>query len=196
MPSTNDVNAGVGNMGSCCAEMDIWEANDMSTAYTPHPCKDNTQHSCDGDNCGGTYSKTRYAGDCDPDGCDFNPFRQGNETFYGPGSEFTVDTTKKVTVVTQFIKGSSGDLSEIKRFYVQNGVVIPNSESTVAGVSGNSITEEFCTNQKKVFGDEESFEANGGLKQMGAAVASPMVLVMSLWDDVSPPPNLCMLNLS
>ena len=24
VPSTNDVNAGVGNYGSCCAELDIW----------------------------------------------------------------------------------------------------------------------------------------------------------------------------
>ena len=23
---------------TCCAEMDIWEANSMATAYTPHPC--------------------------------------------------------------------------------------------------------------------------------------------------------------
>lgn len=165
--------------------MDIWEANDISTAFTPHPCKVNTQHSCDGDNCGGTYSKDRYAGDCDPDGCDFNSYRQGNETFYGPGSDFTLDTTQKMTVVTQFIKGDDGDLSEIKRFYVQNGKVVPNSESTVPGVSGNSITSDFCTKQKSVFGDRDSFTENGGLSQMGSAVASPMVLVMSLWDDVS-----------
>jgi cellulose 1,4-beta-cellobiosidase len=28
----------VGKNGSCCAEMDIWEANSMSTSYTLHPC--------------------------------------------------------------------------------------------------------------------------------------------------------------
>jgi cellulose 1,4-beta-cellobiosidase len=48
--------------------MDIWEANKISTAYTPHPCVNNAQHACTGDACGGTYSDTRYAGDCDPDG--------------------------------------------------------------------------------------------------------------------------------
>jgi cellulose 1,4-beta-cellobiosidase len=37
-PSSNDVNAGAGQYGSCCNEMDIWEANKMSAAYTPHPC--------------------------------------------------------------------------------------------------------------------------------------------------------------
>merc|ERR1719195_2378215 len=31
-------NMGIGKYGSCCAEMDIWEANSMANAYTPHPC--------------------------------------------------------------------------------------------------------------------------------------------------------------
>ncbi|KAL6399384.1 exoglucanase type C precursor [Ilyonectria robusta] len=183
VPSENDPNSGVGSLGTCCPEMDIWEANDISTAFTAHPCKDLTQHSCDGDACGGTYSDTRYAGDCDPDGCDFNSYRQGNETFYGPGSDFTVDTTKTITVVTQFVEGTSGGLSSIKRFYVQDGVVVANSESTIASNSGNALTEEFCTAQKVAFGDDDDFAAKGGYSQMSDALAAPMVLVMSLWDD-------------
>ncbi|KAK6855100.1 exoglucanase type C [Apiospora arundinis] len=181
--STNDANSGVGNMGSCCAEMDIWEANSISSAYTPHPCKNSAYHSCKGNDCGGTYSDDRYAGDCDPDGCDFNSYRQGNKTFYGPGSGFTVDTTKKVTVVTQFVKGANGQLSEIKRFYQQGGKTIPNSESTIAGNPGSSITEDFCSAQKTAFGDTNVFAQKGGLAQMGDAVSKPMVLVMSVWDD-------------
>lgn len=165
--------------------MDIWEANDISTAYTPHPCVQNSQHSCKGDNCGGTYSANRYAGDCDPDGCDFNSYRQGNTTFYGPGGGFTVDTTKKMSVVTQFLKGSDGALSEIKRFYVQNGKAIPNSESDIAGLPGNSVKKDFCDAQKRIFENRDSFAEKGGLAQMSKAVAAPMVLVMSLWDDVS-----------
>jgi cellulose 1,4-beta-cellobiosidase len=164
--------------------MDIWEANKISTAYTPHPCTNSAQHSCTGNACGGTYSTDRYSGDCDPDGCDFNSYRQGNTTFYGPGSGYVVDTTQKMTVVTQFLT-SGGQLSEIKRFYVQNGRVIPNSESTIAGVTGNSITTSYCTAQKAAFGDSNSFANKGGLAQMGAALAQPMVLVLSLWDDVS-----------
>ena len=165
--------------------MDIWEANDISSAYTPHPCQNNAQHSCDGDSCGGTYSPDRYSGDCDPDGCDFNAYRQGNQTFYGPGADFTVDTTKKMTVVTQFIAGDDGNLAEIKRFYVQDGKVIANADSQIEGVTGNTITQDYCDAQKKVFGDEGSFNNNGGLAKMGEAVAAPMVLVMSLWNDVS-----------
>ncbi|KAK7992482.1 glycoside hydrolase family 7 protein [Apiospora saccharicola] len=182
-PSSNDANSGVGELGSCCAEMDIWEANSISTAYTPHPCQNSAYHSCKGNDCGGTYSDDRYAGDCDPDGCDFNSYRQGNKTFYGPGSGFAIDTTKPVTVVTQFIKGSDGKLSEIKRFYQQGGKTIPNSESTIAGVTGNSITADYCSAQKTAFGDIDVFAQKGGLAQMGDAVSKPMVLVMSVWDD-------------
>jgi cellulose 1,4-beta-cellobiosidase len=168
--------------------MDIWEANNIATAYTPHPCKNNAAHSCEADACGGATAEDRYAGDCDPDGCDFNSYRQGNQSFYGPGSEFTIDTTQPLTVVTQFLTGDDGALSEITRFYVQGGSVVPNSESTIAGIPGSSITQDYCDAQKETFGDEPSFNNNGGLAQMSDAVASPMVLVMSLWSDVSPPP--------
>lgn len=117
--SSNDQNAGVGGHGSCCAEMDIWEANSVSTAVTPHSCSTIEQSRCDGDSCGGTYSGDRYAGVCDPDGCDFNSYRMGVKDFYGKGK--TVDTSKKFTVVTQFV--GSGESMEIKRFYVQGGKV-------------------------------------------------------------------------
>ncbi|KAK3898914.1 Exoglucanase 1 [Staphylotrichum tortipilum] len=179
--SSNDQNAGVGQYGSCCTEMDIWEANSISTAYTPHPCTTVGQHRCEGDGCGGTYSDTRYAGTCDPDGCDFNTYRQGVKDFYGPG--MTVDTTKKFTVVTQFIKGSNGQLSEIKRYYVQNGKVIETPASTIPGNEGNSITTAFCESQKTAFSDRDVFTEKGGMAQFSKGVAAPMVLVMSLWDD-------------
>jgi len=178
-PSSNDANAGLGQYGSCCAEMDIWEANSVSTALTPHSCTKLEQTRCTGDACGGTYSSDRYSGVCDPDGCDFNSYRQGDKTFYGKGK--TVDTSKKFTVVTQFI--GSGDNMEIKRFYVQGGKVIPNSQSTIPGVTGNSLTTDFCTKQKSVFGDNTDFFKKGGMAGMSKALTQGMVLVMSLWDD-------------
>ncbi|KAI0485113.1 1,4-beta-D-glucan cellobiohydrolase-like protein [Xylariaceae sp. FL0804] len=181
-PSSNDVNAGTGNTGSCCSEMDIWEANSVSEALTPHPCETIGQHSCTGDACGGTDSPDdRYGSDCDPDGCDFNPYRMGNTTFYGPG--MTLDTSSVMTVVTQFLTDDSGALSAIKRFYVQDGVTYAQPDSDVAGVTGNEITEAFCEAQKTAFGDTDDFDAKGGLAQMGEALAGDMVLVMSLWDD-------------
>jgi len=90
-------------------------------------------------------------------------------------------------VVTQFLKGSDGNLGEIKRFYVQNGKVFENSQSNVASNPGNSITTDYCTAQKKAFGDIDIFAQRGGLAQMSKAVAAPMVLVLSVWDDVSTP---------
>jgi len=177
-PSSNDKNAGVGQYGSCCAEMDIWEGNSVSTAYTPHSCTTVTQTRCTGDDCGGTYSATRYAGVCDADGCDFNSYRQGDTSFYGKG--LTVDTSQKFTVVTQFI---GSPLTEIKRFYVQNGKLIPNSQSTIANVTGNSITPAFCDAQKAAFGDEYGFKTQGGFSSMSTALSGGMTLVMSIWDD-------------
>lgn len=177
-PSKNDQNAGVGNTGSCCAEMDVWEANSVSSAFTPHSCDNPTLFTCKGDNCGGTYSATRYVGPCDPDGCDFNSYRQGDTSYYGKGK--TIDTSKKFTVVTQFI---GNPLKEIKRFYVVNGKSIANSESTIPGVPGNSLTKEFCDAQKDVFGDRYTFDEHGGFQSMTEGMQAGMVLVMSLWDD-------------
>jgi len=180
-PSETDENAGVGSHGACCNEMDVWEANSMGNAFTPHSCTKTGQLMCTDQDCGGTYSENRYAGPCDADGCDFNPYRQGNKEFYGEG--MTVDTSAVFTVVTQFLTDDSGTLNEIKRFYVQDGKTIPNSESTVEGVPGNSITDEFCTAQKKVFGDENIWEEKGGFAGMSAGMEEGMVLVMSIWDD-------------
>ncbi|WYZ46185.1 hypothetical protein EsH8_IX_000410 [Colletotrichum jinshuiense] len=175
----SDENTGIGGLGACCAEMDIWEANSISTAFTPHPCQNNAYHSCNGISCGGTYSEERYVGDCDPDGCDYNPYRHGSLDFYGKGG--LVDTSKKFTVVTQF-HGSGSNLQEISMYFIQNGKKIEIPESVhVPGF--NSITSEFCDVSKGVFGDSTKFQDVGGLPRMGDAIGKPMVLVMSLWDD-------------
>jgi cellulose 1,4-beta-cellobiosidase len=98
----------------------------------------------------------------------------------------TVDTKSPFTVVTQFLTNdgtSTGTLSEIKRFYVQNGKVIGQPQSTIVGNSGNSITDAFCKAQKTAFGDIDDFTKHGAMAGMGAGFADGMVLVMSLWDD-------------
>jgi len=77
------------------AEMDVWEANSMATALTPHSCQPEGYSVCEDETCGGTYSLDRYAGSCDANGCDFNPYRIGNREFFGRGK--TVDTTKKAS---------------------------------------------------------------------------------------------------
>lgn len=177
----------VGKYGACCTEMDIWEANRMSTAFTPHTCAKAGLHKCGDDpkECGDNSKGERYMGVCDKDGCDFNSYRMGDTSFYGHGSDFKVDTSKPVTVVTQFLTSDGtdgGDLSEIRRFYVQDGKVVPNSEASILG-GGNSVTDSFCAAQKEKFGDPDDFTAKGGLKAMGEALDRGMVLVLSLWDD-------------
>ncbi|TFK27147.1 cellobiohydrolase I-II [Coprinopsis marcescibilis] len=183
--SPTDPNAGAGRYGACCAEMDIWEANKISNAYTPHPCNtpnDGGYHRCTGKEC----NQPRYEGLCDPDGCDYNPFRQGNREFYGPGK--TVDTNKKITVITQFITNdntATGTLVDIRRLYVQDGRVIQNPPTNFPGVLDpfDSITEKYCTDQKRVFGDNNSFARDGGLAHMGRSLAKGHVLALSIWND-------------
>ncbi|KAI0042979.1 glycoside hydrolase family 7 protein, partial [Auriscalpium vulgare] len=181
--SLNDANAGTGNWGTCCNEMDIWEANSNAAVYTPHSCSVSGQTRCTGTDCG--QGDDRYAGVCDADGCDFNSYRMGNTSFLGKG--LTVDTTRKITVVTQFITSdgtSSGSLSEIRRLYIQNGKVIQNSNTSITGIDPvNSITDNFCAQQKSAFGDQNYFASKGGLKTLGSALSTGMVLALSIWDD-------------
>lgn len=160
--------------------MDLWEANSISTAYTPHPCTITGQYRCEGTECGD--GNNRYGGVCDKDGCDFNSYRMGDKTFYGPG--MTVDTTRKFTVVTQFKSGSNGQMNEIRRIYVQDGNIIQNSKVNIPGMDAfDSITPEFCDQQKAAFNDVTSFQDHGGFGPMTTAFQKGMVLVLSLWDD-------------
>ncbi|TEA21429.1 Exoglucanase 1 [Colletotrichum sidae] len=175
VPSSNDANAGVGPYGACCAEMDVWESNAHSFAVTPHPCQNNAYHVCEKSGCGGTYSDDRFAGDCDANGCDFNPYRMGATSFYGKGK--TVDTSSKFTVVTQFSN------NKVAQYFVQNGKKIQMPNSSVSGVSGNAVTPDFCTAQFKAFGDRDRFSEVGGWSKLNSALGGKWVLVMSLWDD-------------
>ena len=59
-PSDNDKNAGIGHYGSCCAEMDIWEANSITQAFTTHPCSSNGAYRCEGTECGDNASGERF----------------------------------------------------------------------------------------------------------------------------------------
>lgn len=175
---------GSGKFGSCCPEMDIWEANKISSAFTAHPCTEKSITKCTGIQCGD--ADKRYQGICDKDGCDLNPFRVQVEDFYGAGK--TIDTTKPVTVVTQFLADEAGDLKEIRRKFVQNGKVYDHPKSKLDKLHDlqfDSITDNMCAEAKTLFGDQNDFKAKGALKQMGESLKDGMVLVMSLWDDAA-----------
>ncbi len=162
--------------------MDVWEANSVAAAYTPHPCTGTGLTRCSGTACG---TNGRYDTVCDPDGCDFNSFRMGDKSFYGKG--MTVDTSRKFTVVTQFLtsnNSTTGTLSEIRRLYVQDGKVIQNSKVNVPGMDTyDSVSTAFCTAQKSAFGDTTSFQNKGGMSGMSSSMNRGMVLVLSVWDD-------------
>jgi cellulose 1,4-beta-cellobiosidase len=184
--SPSDPNAGTGKYGACCMEFDIWEANSISQAFTAHPCSNDSAMRCDtsaGNDCGNT---DRYSGVCDRDGCDFATFRNGDETFYGPGGNFQVDTTMPFTVVTQFITDDgtdNGTVNEIRRKYVQGGKVIETPSTTINGQQYNSLSDDFCSAVKQDFQDVDQFTAKGGISQMSKAFEDGMVLVLSIWDD-------------
>uniref|UniRef100_O94093 Glucanase n=2 Tax=Chaetomiaceae TaxID=35718 RepID=O94093_9PEZI len=176
-PSTNDPNAGVGPMGACCAEIDVWESNAYAYAFTPHACgSKNRYHICETNNCGGTYSDDRFAGYCDANGCDYNPYRMGNKDFYGKGK--TVDTNRKFTVVSRF------ERNRLSQFFVQDGRKIEVPPPTWPGLPNSAdITPELCDAQFRVFDDRNRFAETGGFDALNEALTIPMVLVMSIWDD-------------
>lgn len=159
-------------LGSCCNEMDIWEANAMANALTVHPCSIDGIYGCSGDECSST-------GVCNKNGCGWNPYQQGSTSFYGPG--LTVDTSKPFTVTTQFITDdgtTTGKLVDVRRYYAQNNVLIPNPVSTTyAGV--NSIDATFCTDT-----GGGTFPSDG-LATTGEALGRGMVIIFSIWQDGS-----------
>jgi len=188
-PKDKSNNMGAGQYGACCAEMDIWEANSMANAYTPHPCNIKGQLRCEGKDCGDNDKGERYEGVCDKDGCDINPYRMGNTSFYGRGDDYLVDTLKPVTTVTQFVTTDGtddGDLKEVRRFYVQDGKVIHSPKTVILGkdTKFDSITDEFCAAKKNLFGDINDYAKKGGDKEMGESLDRGQVLAVSLWDDV------------
>lgn len=164
---------GVGNIegkGSCCNELDIWEANARSTHLAPHPCNITGLYECTGDECA-------FDGVCDKNGCGYNPYRVHQFEYYGPG--YTVDTARPVTVVTQFPADDEGKLKEIRRLYVQDGRIIKNAVIAVEGLPEyNYVTDEFCAAT-----GSDRFMDLGALGGMGDAMTRGMVLCMSIWWD-------------
>nr|BAF57383.1 putative glycosyl hydrolase family7 [uncultured symbiotic protist of Neotermes koshunensis] len=132
--------------GSCCAEFDIQEASSKAMVYTAHMC-------------------TSQNNGCDSSGCGYNPYRDSKAYNFWGG---TIDVTKPVTVVTQFI-GAGTSMSAVRRKYVQNGKVIDSP-----GMVNNSYCNWVhcqCPN-----GDWNP------LIPMAGSFARGHVVVFSLWD--------------
>lgn len=145
---------------------------------TPHPCDGTGQKICEGKACDGV---------CDKSGCGFAPYRLGNPDFYGPGSGKQIDSTKKFTVVTQFLTHDgtpTGELVEIRRLYVQGGRVIKNSKVAIPPLKPfDSVNEEFCRDVTALFEEKNEFQEKGGLGAIGGALDRGLSMVISLWAD-------------
>lgn len=193
--SATDPNVGHGQFGTCCAELDIWEANKVSTQMTVHSCSKPGYYPCNGTECGDNNGKNasdpgdRFKGICDKNGCDFNPYREGAHDFYGPGPQFKIDSTKPVTVITQFITEDgtdTGALKEMRRLYKQGDTIIKNPAASYSTASKQytALSDDMCKVQMDYFTDRyDVFSSRGGMKGMGEAMNRSLVLVLSLWDD-------------
>jgi cellulose 1,4-beta-cellobiosidase len=63
--------------------------------------------------------------------------------------------------------------------------VIDNPKATNVTGDFDSLSDDFCTAQKKAFGDDDTFTQKGGMKKMSDSLGNGMTLVMSLWDDAN-----------
>jgi cellulose 1,4-beta-cellobiosidase len=179
-------NIGEGGRGICCAELDLWEANKVSMQLALHPMdNDDMQTVCYlEDECGAQApASMRAVGPTDRNGCYMNPYFFGHKKFYGPGSDFTINTLKPFTLVTEFRDDGKGDLEGMYQYYYQDGKKIEQPEYGYG--SGNAMTQDFCD---KMFADKKDlplFTNKGGMKKFGEAVKRGMTFVVSFWDDMA-----------
>eukprot|EP00392_Amoebophrya_sp_AT5.2_P013938 g14071.t1 len=157
---------------ACCFQTDIWNGNKEATASTTHNCR----------SAGLTDGKP---GDCDGTGCNFNPFRNGQHDFWGPGKE--VDTEKNVTVVTQFLTSNSV-LKEVRTFYIQDGKLIGNAKTTneqIPGGKWDSITDGYCAARAEAFSEPDGQADMGGLAKMGESFQRGHVLMLTFSEGMA-----------
>jgi len=174
-----DAATGTGAMGSCCPELRLWEANKETQSMSLHACASSEPEKCVGDEC---------ARKCDSMGCQFDPLALGAMDFFGPGAR--VDSSKPITVVTQFITEDgtdTGKLSKVRRFYTQNGQTIENAKPDASTfptlLSSNSVTDEFCAAQKELQGTSAG---EGYLGRLSAALDNGVVLTAAVFETESP----------
>ncbi|KAI9158198.1 Endoglucanase EG-1 [Paramyrothecium foliicola] len=156
--------------GSCCGELDIWEANARATHLAPHPCNQTHLYKCEGEECA-------FEGVCDEHGCGYNPYAVGNPLYYGP--KLKIDTTRPFTVVTQFPADDNGILKEYHRLYIQDGKIIRNAPTKREDLpETNFMDDNYCS----AAGARRYMEL-GATKVMGEHMSRGMVLAMSVWWD-------------
>lgn len=80
--------------------------------------------------------------------------------------------------------------AQITRFFVQNGKKILPPAPHVDGIpdAGGGINKDYCESLSSVFDDYASpwFDRMGGYERHNEMLRQPMVLALSITDDVSP----------
>ncbi|KAF2364175.1 Glycoside hydrolase family 7, partial [Trinorchestia longiramus] len=170
--------------GVCCFEFDLWEANAWAASYTTHGCSIDGYYLCTGTECG---DDDVYTSVCDKYGCGYNTFAMNNHYFYGANDTYIVDSRRPFTVVTQFITSDgtdSGDLVEIRRLYVQDGIVIGNPNVNYPGLEGyDALSDGFCSDYSSFVGGMDYTPSVGGLTKAGEALDRGVVLNFATWTD-------------
>ncbi|KAK6215077.1 exoglucanase 1 protein [Colletotrichum tabaci] len=176
--SVLDENSGEGSFGACCSEFDVWNSNAHSFSMIAKPCVDVDYEVCSHGECNALDPRSPQPGQllCDRTGCDYNPYRLGNTTFYGKGK--TVNTDKKITVVTRF------EEDEVTQFFIQDGKRIEAPKPNHPGFPDESgISAGHCAALPPNFGDPEHFGQVGGYARHNEALRRPMVLALSISKD-------------
>merc|ERR1712146_650793 len=124
----------------------------------------------------------RDVGPTDRNGCYMNPYMFGHKKFYGPGSDYTINTMKPFTIVTEF-REKHGELDGMYQYYYQDGKKIEQPEYGFG--SGNAMTDDFCKKSFEAHGEKPFFQNKGGMKQFGKAVKRGMTMVVSFWYDMA-----------
>jgi len=179
------------NTPQCCFEMDLWEANRRTAAFTAHPCQlpDGGDvlgnYVCEGAAC--NSGSAEGEGVCDGIGCDVNPYRNGLTEFYNR-HDAEVSSAKPITVTTQF-HAAGGKLLEVKRKYIQDGEVVEIPLTKWGSMSINtSLTDEYCQAESQNFSHAPAtsfISKHGGIQSQGKSLARGNVLAISLWSDDS-----------
>jgi len=84
-------------------------------------------------------------------------------------------------VITRF------EPDKMYQVFVQDGKTIEVPAPKWEGIPSdtNTINPDFCAAAPITFGDRDRFGEVGGYPQLNEALELPMVLVMSIWSDVS-----------
>merc|ERR1711953_829854 len=109
VPSELDENAGTGKYGTCCTEIDLWEANHISTAFTMHSCAtpNDLQYRCHGTDCG-TIDKVKQF------------YTQGGKTIEHP--MYTINGNKHKTISDDMCKDWVGETKDGTNFLEKGGM--------------------------------------------------------------------------